>query len=178
MIVAHSKRRGIGFRGDLPWYLKDDMSRFKRLTIGDGNNAVVMGKKTWLSLSKRPLSARNNLILSQSLSFDFNKSWNKDIPREKWNPNVKVFSEVNTLRKFCEEQKYDDVWVIGGGEIYNKFLQAGGNINSIYTTEIENDYECDVYFPEIPDWFVPHWKSNPKVEKDTTYSYVIYKRRN
>ena len=174
MIVAHSKRRGISFRGGLPWHIRNDMSRFKRLTIGDGNNAVIMGKKTWRRLSKRPLPARNNLILSQSFSFDFNKSWNKDHDH----PNVKVFSEVRTLRKFCREQKYDDVWVIGGGEIYNKFLQAGGNINSIYTTEIENDYKCDVYFPEIPNWFVTYWKSEPKVEKDTTYSYVIYKRRN
>ena len=54
MIVAHTRGRGIGFRGKLPWKLPDDMARFKRLTIGDGNNAVVMGKKTWLSLSKRP----------------------------------------------------------------------------------------------------------------------------
>ena len=173
MIVAHTKGRGIGFRGGLPWRLTDDMGRFKRLTIGDGNNAVIMGKKTWLSLSKRPLPERNNLILSQSLSFDFNKSWNKGLDH----PNVKVFSEVGDLRKFCADQKYDDVWVIGGGEIYNKFMQAGGNISSIYTTEIVNDYPCDVYFPEIPGWFVPHWKSNIKVEKDTTYSYVIYKRR-
>ena len=173
MIVAHTKGRGIGFRGGLPWRLSEDMSRFKRLTIGDGNNAVIMGKKTWVSLSKRPLPERDNLILSQSLSFDFNKSWNKGLDHS----NVKVFSEVGALKKFCAKHKYDDVWVIGGGEIYNKFLQAGGNINSIYATEIEDDYECDIYFPEIPGWFVPHWKSRTKVEKDTTYSYVIYKRR-
>ena len=53
---------------------------------------------------------------------------------------MKAFSEVGALKKFCAEQQYDDVWVIGGGEIYNKFLQAGGNINSIYATEIEEDY--------------------------------------
>ena len=53
-------------------------------------------------------------------SFDFNKSWNKDLDH----PNVKVFSGVSDLRKFCREQKYDDIWVIGGGEIYNKFLHA------------------------------------------------------
>ena len=61
MIVAHAKGRGIGFCGGLPWRLRDDMMRFKRLTKGDGNNAVVMGKKTWLSLSYEFLRAGGNV---------------------------------------------------------------------------------------------------------------------
>ena len=173
MIVAHAKGRGIGFCGGLPWRLRDDMMRFKRLTIGDGNNAVVMGKKTWLSLSKRPLPERNNLILSQSLSFDYNKDEGQGLDH----PNVKVFPGVSDLRNFCRESEFDDVWVIGGGEIYDEFLRAGSNINSIYVTEIDNDYSCDVHFPEIPSIFSPIWKSKPKVAKDITYSYVVYKRR-
>jgi len=175
MIVAHAKGRGIGFRGNLPWCLTEDMARFKRLTMGDGNNAVVMGKKTWLSLSKRPLPGRKNLILSQSLSYDYNKKFVDDLSH----PNVKAFPEISDLEKFCRENKYDDTWIIGGGDIYKGFL---GKATSIYTTELEHDYECDVYFPEIPSIFSPIWKSERKVEKDinydnVAYSYVVYKRR-
>ena len=172
MIVAHTRGRGIGFRGKLPWKLPDDMARIKRLTIGDGNNAVVMGKKTWLSLSKRPLPERHNLILSQSLSFDYNKSYNKNLKH----PDVKTFSGIPDLRNFCRESGFDDVWVIGGGDIYSEFLAPGGNINSIYATEIDSDYNCDAHFPEIPPLFSPIWKSNSKEENDIKYSYVVYKR--
>ncbi len=60
-------------------------------------------------------------------------------------------------------------------------IGASNNTTKIGNAALKNilvsDYECDIYFPEIPGWFVPHWKSRTKVEKDTTYSYVIYKRR-
>lgn len=173
MIVAHTRGRGIGFRGGLPWKLPDDMARFKRLTIGDGNNAVVMGKNTWLSLSKRPLPERRNLILSKSLSFDYNKNHNKDLDH----PDINVFSGIPDLRNFCRESEFDDVWVIGGGDIYSDFLSPYGNINCIYATEIDNEYNCDVHFPKIPSMFSPIWKSDSKHEGDVTYSYVVYKRR-
>lgn len=51
MIVATSKNGGIGLNGKMPWYIPSDMSFFKEKTIGNGNNAVIMGKNTWESLS-------------------------------------------------------------------------------------------------------------------------------
>ena len=69
MIVAYCRQgQGLGKNGVLPWKLRADMKHFKKETIGKGNNAIIMGKNTWLSISKRPLPHRDNLIdiLSQS----------------------------------------------------------------------------------------------------------------
>ena len=54
IIVACCKNFGIGFRNKLPWHLKKDLKYFKENTIGDGNAAVVMGRKTWLSIPELP----------------------------------------------------------------------------------------------------------------------------
>jgi len=173
MIVAHTKDRGIGFRGRLPWSLKDDMLRFKRLTIGDNNNAVVMGKNTWLSLSKRPLQKRDNLILSKSISFDYKKHWCKDLDHN----NVKVFPEIIDLKKYCRERGYDDIWIIGGENIYTQFMKDP-ELKYIYTTEIDHIpfTHCDAYFPDIPSWFKRYWTSKKVLNKNTSYLYSVFSR--
>ena len=60
VIFASTRDGGIGKDGQLPWRLKADMKFFKETTIGDGNNAVVMGRKTWESIPPkyRPLPKR------------------------------------------------------------------------------------------------------------------------
>ena len=65
IIVAACKNRGIGFKNKLPWKLSKEMKYFKELTIGEKNNAVVMGRNTWLSIPEknRPLPKRENIVL-------------------------------------------------------------------------------------------------------------------
>ena len=74
LIVAHCRHRGIGFKNTLPWFIKSDLKRFKHLTIGNGNNAVIMGRKTWESLpvKHQPLSNRTNVIISNTIYCKFN----------------------------------------------------------------------------------------------------------
>jgi dihydrofolate reductase len=65
LIAAVCSDGGIGYKGGLPWpHCKADMAHFAKRTTGAGNNAVVMGKKTWDSIPARPLRRRANLILS------------------------------------------------------------------------------------------------------------------
>ena len=66
MIVALCRNRGIGFRNQIPWAFKKDIQYFRDMTIGNGNNAVIMGRKTWWSLPDAftPLPKRTNIILS------------------------------------------------------------------------------------------------------------------
>ena len=52
LIVAFSRNYGIGYKNKIPWLLKKDLNYFKKLTIGNGNNAVIMGKNTWKSMVK------------------------------------------------------------------------------------------------------------------------------
>ena len=64
MIVAMDKEGYIGHKGELPWRLSTDIKRFKKITEAEGNNAVIMGRKTWDSLPKKykPLSGRLVII--------------------------------------------------------------------------------------------------------------------
>ena len=62
LIVACSNNYGIGNNGKLPWNIPNDLKRFSKLTKGNGNNAIVMGRKTWDSLPIKPLPNRINII--------------------------------------------------------------------------------------------------------------------
>jgi len=61
IIVAVSEDWGIGKDNELLWHISEDLKRFKRLTSG---NTVIMGKKTWESLPRRPLPGRKNIVLT------------------------------------------------------------------------------------------------------------------
>jgi len=138
--VAFSKNYGIGFKNNLPWsHLKEDMRLFSKRTIGSGNNAVIMGKNTWLSIPecRRPLKNRTNIVISSSSSSSL-----------VGNPHV--FSSINDTVSFCESAKYDELWIIGGSQIYNEFLNTYyDKINRVYITYVCGDYECDtfIHFP-------------------------------
>ena len=60
-------KRGIGIKNTIPWNLPEDLKNFSKVTKGQGNNAIIMGRKTWESLPKKPLPGRQNIILSRSL---------------------------------------------------------------------------------------------------------------
>ena len=136
--VAFSKNYGIGFKNNLPWsHLKEDMWLFSKRTIGSGNNAVIMGKNTWLSIPecRRPLKNRTNIVISSSslssLSLD---------------GNPHVFSSINDAMSFCESAKYDELWIIGGSRMYDEFLNTYcDKINRVYITYVCDDYECDTF---------------------------------
>ena len=65
--MAFDINRGIGKNNNLPWKISDDLKRFSKLTKGNNNNAIIMGRNTWDSLPNKPLSQRDNLILSTTL---------------------------------------------------------------------------------------------------------------
>ena len=67
IIVAMAQNRAIGKDNDLLWHLSSDLKRFKQLTTG---HPVVMGRRTWESLPKRPLPGRRNIVLTQNTDFE------------------------------------------------------------------------------------------------------------
>ena len=78
MIVAMDEGGCIGQGNELPWKLSSDLSRFKKLTEGDGFNAVVMGRKTWDSLPERfrPLPERLNIVMSRNTGWQHDEAEN------------------------------------------------------------------------------------------------------
>jgi len=175
IIVAYCKNNGIGKDNTLLWDIKEDMAKFKRLTTGNKNNAIIMGRKTYESLNNiNGLANRDNLILSKSLNID--KTNNKNI--------VKTFDTLSKLEFFVKSKKYDEVWVIGGEQIYKLFLTNLINkntifkINEIIITYIEKEFICTSYFPKLEDYTKNYnlyfYSKNIIKTKDTNINYNIY----
>jgi dihydrofolate reductase len=157
LVVAVCRNGGIGKGGKLPWKIKEDLAYFSKLTRGRGNNAIVMGRKTWESIGSTPLTKRENLILSTSMPegvLEKGKS--------------RVFSSLENLLSFCEEKKYDDVWIAGGAGVYEQFIeQKLVGICSI--TFIDEEFGCDTFFPKLDD----KWKLTYAAPMESTHKANI-----
>jgi dihydrofolate reductase len=147
LIVAMCPNGGIGYKGRLPWpHCKADMAHFAKRTTGGGNNAVIMGAKTWDSIPARPLRNRANLILSSQTPDQSEQS-------EQSEQSAHWFRTVPDLFAHLEAAEYDEVWIIGGASIYEQFLamHATGeiNIDEMCITTIDGVYSCDTFFPLV-----------------------------
>lgn len=116
LIWAQSSSGVIGRAGGIPWRLPEDQARFKALTLG---HTVVMGRLTWESLpaSRRPLPGRRNVVLTRSPGY---------------------LAEGATVVTALPDTPDDDVWVIGGAQIYALALPAATRCE---VTEIEIDLD-------------------------------------
>lgn len=103
-IVAVDRKDAIGKGGKLPWHYSADMKFFRETTTG---HAVVMGRKTWLTLGK-PLKNRLNIVLSRDSTIE---------PQE----SLLVLTDVDSVISF-NHSLTTDLFVIGGAQIYNAFL--------------------------------------------------------
>ena len=120
LVVAAARNGVIGNNGAIPWRLPEDMRRFKALTLG---HTVVMGRKTWDSLppKNRPLPGRRNVVVTR---------------QEGWSaPGAETAALDQALK--------DDVFVIGGAELYRAALGLAGRIE---LTEIHRDFDGDAHF--------------------------------
>tara|TARA_Y100000816_G_C26096992_1_gene580720 strand:+ start:411 stop:929 length:519 start_codon:yes stop_codon:yes gene_type:complete len=161
IIVATCNDNGIGFNNKLPWeHIKEDMKLFSKLTIGNGNNSIIMGRKTFDSIGK-PLKNRTNIILSNTLDFD--------------EENLISFDNIHYILEYCKQKKFHENWVIGGETIYKQFLHLN-LVDQIYQTKIFNNYSCDTFFPEIDLKF--NIKNIKKINKEPCSILVIWKKRN
>ena len=137
IIVAICKNNGIGINNKLPWYYSSDLKKFKTLTTGNKKNAVIMGKNTYQSLNKKLLN-RDNLILSTSLIID----------KKNDNNISKSFNNLDNLLNFTKTKNYENIWIIGGNQIYELFLKKN-IVDKIYLTYINKLHDCDIFFPKI-----------------------------
>jgi dihydrofolate reductase len=135
IIVAICENNGIGYNNSLPWNIKEALKIFSKLTKGNNNNAIIMGRNTFESLPNNFLPKRDNLILSSSIIID-----------EKREDNIiKTFDNINSIIEFCNTKNYQEVWIIGGQLIYESFLRKN-IVNKLFITKINKKYLCDKFF--------------------------------
>ena len=133
--IARARNGVIGRDGTLPWRLKSDLAIFRAITMG---KPVIMGRKTWESLPKKPLVGRTNIVLSRDGSFE---------PR-----GCVVCEDFAEAVAIAKEQAEDDgaaeVCVIGGASL---FAAALPKARRLYLTEVEAEVEGDVVLPPIDE---------------------------
>lgn len=165
-IVAVDENWGIGYNGDLLEHIPDDLKYFKELTTG---NIVVMGRKTWDSLPKKPLPDRLNIVLSRYYS----------TPACEHTLCMTLDSlnyVINNDDRFSK-----DIFIIGGGQIYKELLPL---CDRIYVTKIFKSHDnVDTYFlnldePEEWNTWKAVYQSETKVYNDIMYQFWTYDRIN
>lgn len=129
LVVAVAKNGVIGRDGDLPWRLSSDLKRFKATTMG---KPVLMGRKTWDSLPRKPLPGRQNLILTRDADFQTDGAWvYTDLP-----------AMLAAARAMAEAAGVDEACVIGGAQLYNAVLPKA---DRIILTEVNLSPEGDAH---------------------------------
>jgi dihydrofolate reductase len=131
LIVAASDNHVIGINNQLPWHLPADMKFFKNTTWG---MPIIMGRKTFESMNSKPLPGRINIIITRQ------QDWKSEGVVSVNNISDAIFAASQTD---CKE-----AFVIGGGEIFEKFLPEA---NRIYMTRVHTTLQGDVFFPVIDE---------------------------
>ena len=158
IIVAYDKNRGIGAANDLLWVrdLPADLKHFKEITTG---SAIIMGRRTYESIG-HPLPNRQNIVISHDMDL------------------AEDFDVVRTLEEAYKTAKSNDVYVIGGGQIYSLAIPT---VDTILATEVQEKFDAaQVFFPVI-DPTIWDEVSREHHEKDELnkydYDFVTYRRR-
>jgi dihydrofolate reductase len=158
IIVAIAENYAIGKDNQLLWHISEDLKRFKRITSG---STIIMGRNTYLSLPKRPLPNRTNVVIS-------------DIPNDHFE-GAEVVGSIEEALEYCSAEK--ESFIIGGGSIYRQFMPLASRL---YITKVHKDFEADTFFPDIDDeeWELVE-ESKVQVDENNSlkYSFLSYQRK-
>ena len=164
LIVAVADNGVIGADGAIPWKLKSDQRRLRAMTMG---KPIVMGRKTFMSFPRRPLSGRTNIVITRDETF-----------RAEGAVVVRSFvaalsvAQADALRRSVAE-----IAVLGGAEIYAQSMDIADRLE---ITEVHAEPKGDTRFPSIDTgtWQEVARLRNPSGPDDSVaFSYVTYRRR-
>lgn len=157
-IAAIAKNKVIGVDGDLPWNIPEDMKFFRTKTSG---HIIVMGRKTFESFPK-PLKNRLHVVITRQQDY-------------KAPEGVHVYSSIEEALKFCEtqvDQWGEEVFIIGGGEIYKQTLDKA---DQLYLTLIDKEFPGDAKYPDFEDHFIMSDKDERPGE--VPYSFCLFTKK-
>lgn len=172
-IVCINLKRALGKDGDLLYKISGDLQNFKRIT---DKSFIIMGRKTWESLPKKPLPNRVNIVVSSSgIEYDSYESFEEI---EDMDPIMfKSLEDALCYADGCTAPN-EEVFIIGGASLYKEAMEKN-YITNLYVTEVFDDTEGDVYFPEFENdkkwklWFQTALISDSK--SDLKYRYKFYR---
>jgi len=156
LVLARAQNGVIGDRGKIPWRIPEDMRRFKALTMG---KPVIMGRKTWESLPKKPLPGRTNIIVTRDPDYTAD--------------GAVVAHTLDEAVAIAERANPSEIAVIGGAEIYAAALPRA---SIIHLTEVHADIAGDTVMPPFD---AREWRETSREDREDhglAYSFVALKR--
>lgn len=154
LIAAVARNGVIGKDNTLPWYLPEDLKRFRALTTG---HHIIMGRKTYESIN-RLLPGRTTVIVTRNRDYEV--------------PGALIAASLQQAMELCGDDQ--EAFLIGGAELFKDGLRLG---DRIYLTEIHADFEGDVFMPPLDP---AEWREVSREKHDSSqgwgYSYINYER--
>lgn len=161
LVVAASENNAIGKNNTLLWHLPNDLKFFKNITWA---MPVAMGRKSFESIGSKPLNGRLNIVITRQKDFEA--------------PGAVVVSSLKDAVFIAGEHDYNELMVLGGGEIYKDAITSA---DKIYITRVHAVFEdADTFFPEIDTrkWVLTSNQDFPVDEKHAyPYSFQVWERR-
>ncbi len=136
IVAVMDEHRGIGKDGRIPWHIKEDLIRFKNLTIG---KTVIMGRKTFESVlayyakSKNPIPQRKHIVVTHDTKYH---------PPL---PNTYVAHSIEEAIELAKKIEPKEVFISGGGQL---FAQGIHYADKLYLTIVKGTFDADTYFPD------------------------------
>ncbi len=159
IIAAVSENWGIGKKNDLLFHIPEDMKFFRQMTKG---KTVILGRKNLESFpGGKPLKGRRHLLLTNNPLFSAE--------------GVEVYHSIQDVLAEARQLPPDDVWVIGGGMIYEQFLPY---CDKAYITKIHKEVPADVFFPDLdadPAWELTA-QGEDAISDGLSYCFCTYTR--
>lgn len=155
MAVA-GKKRVIGKKGGLPWYIPEELKRFKEITMG---HPIIMGRKTYESIG-RVLPGRTNLVITHDPDF-------------KAEGCIVAHNLDEALRLAQGKVGDNEVFIIGGGQIYAQALPLA---EKLYLTYIDKEIEGDVFFPDYSELKKVTFESDWQEYEGIRYKFLTVER--
>ena len=153
LIVAMDRQRVIGNQGRLPWHIPQDLKRFKALTMG---HSMIMGRKTHESIG-RLLPARRSIIVTRQRGYAV--------------PGALVVHAIEEALEACAGE--EEVFVIGGAEIYAQSLDAA---TRIYLTEVHDCVRGDTWFPRLSGEWREVSRDPQAPQSGLAFDFVVLER--
>lgn len=155
LIAAMAHQRIIGGNNQMLWHLPEDFAFFKQYTLG---KPIIMGRKTWDSLPRKPLPQRRNLVITRQTN------WSAD--------GAEVYDTWQNALAACTD--VPEVMVIGGGQIYQQMLDVATDLR---LTEIDLTVEGDAVFPHFsPEQWREVAREKGVSQNGVKFDFVHYQR--
>lgn len=129
LIAARDRNGAIGRANTIPWHVPEDFAFFKRETTG---GAIIMGRRTWDSLPRRPLPDRLNIVVSRQV---------------RGMSDGAVFTDLDQALPLARDHGHDRIYCIGGAEIYRQMMAMADRV--LLSTVDLRITDADAFFPPL-----------------------------